>query len=143
MKKLRRFMLWTAASAALQACEKKDVAPAPTPAEMLTSKPWKLISYGFDVNNNGIVDPAEESIRDCERDNTYIFNIDGSGSVYENTMVCDGNNPANQFTWALKNNDTVLDFFYAAASIVRLSPSDLHIADLSSSQGKLLLVYRH
>ena len=49
-----------------------------TPAENLTQRPWRLLSYGFDHNKNGLVDIDEESIRDCEKDNSYTFNKNGS-----------------------------------------------------------------
>ena len=143
MEKLSRFMLWIAGAVVIQACEKNGPGNNSTAAEILTAKPWKLISYGFDSNNNGMVDPNEEAIRDCEKDNTYTFNIDGSGVVSENSMICNGNSPTNHFTWALTRNDTVLDFLFANAAIVKLSADSLHIADLSSSQEKLLLVYAH
>ena len=136
-------MLWIAGAFVIQACEKNSPGNNSTAAEILTAKPWKLISYGFDSNNNGIVDPPEEAIRDCEKDNTYTFNIDGSGIVSENSMICNGNSPTNHFTWTLTKNDTALDFLFVNASIIKLSAESLHIADLSSSPDKLLLVYGH
>jgi len=114
-----------------------------TPTENLTQKPWHLLAYGFDHNKNGLVDIDEESIRDCQKDNSYTFNKDGSGVVAENTMICDANNPVNQFAWALTNNDTVLDFYYGKASIIKLDADNLYITSSNTDDIKLLLIYGH
>ena len=110
---------------------------------MLTAKPWKLISYGFDSDKNGIVDSNEEAIRDCETDNTYTFNKDGSGVVNENSKICSGSDPDHAFSWALRNNDRVLDFYFGTAYIAKLSADKLYITDSNSDQVKLLLIYGH
>jgi len=114
-----------------------------TPTENLTLKPWRLLSYGFDHNKNGLVDIDEESIRECEKDNSYTFNKDGSGMVAENTMICDASNPVNQFTWTLTNNDTVLDFYYGNANIIKLDADNLYITNSNTDDVKLLLIYGH
>ena len=114
-----------------------------TPTENLTQKPWRLLSYGFDHNKNGLVDIDEESIRDCEKDNSYTFNKDGSGVVAENTMICDANDPVNQFAWTLTNNDSVLDFYYGKANIIKLDSDNLYITSPNNDDIKLLLIYGH
>jgi hypothetical protein len=102
-----------------------------------------LLSYGFDRNKNGLVDIGEESIRDCEKDNSYTFNKDGSGVVAENAMICGANNPVDQFAWTLTNNDMVLDFYYGKADIIKLDTDNLFIASSSNDDIKLLLIYGH
>jgi len=151
MIKIKFFALLITAIALVTGCKKYNVtAQYPstmstnkTPTENLTQKPWRLLSYGFDHNKNGLIDIDEESIRDCQKDNSYTFNKDGSGVVAENTMICDANNPVNQFAWALTNNDTVLDFYYGKASIIKLDADNLYITSSNTDDIKLLLIYGH
>ena len=133
------------AVAAIAGCTKNsnEKAPALSAAEMLTAKPWRLLSYGFDSNKNGAVDSNEEAIKACEMDNTYTFNRGGSGIVNENSNICTGSDPSHQFIWALKNNNTVLDFYFGAAYIVKISSDSLYLSDSNSDQVRLLLIYGH
>ena len=150
MIKIKFFALLITAIVLVTGCKKYNItSPYPamsanrTSKENLTQKPWRLLSYGFDHNKNGLVDIDEESIRDCQKDNSYTFNKDGSGVVAENTMICDANNPVNQFAWALTNNDTVLDFYYGKAYIIKLDTDNLDITSSSTDDIKLLLIFRH
>jgi hypothetical protein len=143
MKRIKYCLPCALAAIIICSCTKSSTEKSLTAAEMLTSKQWRLVSYGFDGNKNGSIDPNEEAIRDCERDNTYIFNKDGSGIANENSNVCNGNDPSHEFIWALKNNNTVLDFYFGTAYINRLCPDSLVISDSNSDQVRLLLVYTH
>ena len=151
MIKIKFSVLLITTVALMTGCKKYNItAPYPpamstnkSPAENLTQKTWRLLSYGFDHNKNGLVDIDEESIRDCEKDNTYTFNKDGSGVVTENAMICDANNPVNQFAWTLTNNDTVLDFYYGKANIIKLDADNLYITSPNNDDVKLLLIYGH
>lgn len=153
MIKIKFFVLFVTAIVLVPGCKKYNVmtpySPGTrattdkTPEENLTQKPWRLLSYGFDSNKNGLIDANEESIRDCEKDNSYTFNKDGSGMVAENAMICDNNNPVNQFAWTLTNNDTQLDFYYGTAYILKLDADNLFIAHSNTDEVKLLLKYGH
>ena len=150
MIKIKFFALLITAIVLVTGCKKYNItSPYPamsanrTPKENLTQKPWRLLSYGFDHNKNGLVDIDEESIRDCQKDNSYTFNKDGSGVVVENAMICDTNVPINQFAWSLTNNDTVLDFYYGKAYIIKLDTDNLDITSSSTDDIKLLLIFRH
>jgi len=136
-----RYLVPVAVAIVIFSCKKDNNEKSASSADILTEGPWKLLSYGFDLNKNGLIDPNEESISDCETDNTYKFNKDGSGVFYENSRICDGNAPVSQFTWTLKNNDTVLDFIFGTANILKISTNSLYITDSNSDQVKLLLVY--
>ena len=150
MIKIKFFALLITAIVLVTGCKKYNIT-SPYPAmsanrthkENLTQKPWRLLSYGFDHNKNGLVDIDEESIRDCQKDNSYTFNKDGSGVVVENAMICDTNVPVNQFAWTLTNNDTVLDFYYGKAYIIKLDTDNLDITSSSTDDIKLLLIFRH
>ena len=150
MIKIKFFALLITAIALVTGCKKYNVtSPYPamsankTPKENLTQKPWRLLSYGFDHNKNGLVDIDEESFRDCQKDNSYTFNKDGSGVVVENAMICDTNVPINQFAWSLTNNDTVLDFYYGKAYIIKLDTDNLDVTSSTTDDTKLLLIFGH
>ncbi len=154
MTNIKYFILLFITVAVVPGCDKYNSSADPyamttiqttanTPAEILTAQPWRLVSYGFDNNKNGVVDINEESIRDCERDNSYTFNKDGSGIVAENAVICNGNNPVNQFAWTLLDNETVLDFYYGQANVLQLTSDKLLIANTNIADVKLLLVYGH
>ena len=62
MIKIKFFALLITAIALVTGCKKYNVtSPYPamsankTPKENLTQKPWRLLSYGFDHNKNGLV----------------------------------------------------------------------------------------
>ena len=145
MKKGKLYLVYAVATIAIFSCTKNNnEKSSPLSAtELLTSKPWRLLSYGFDSNKNGVVDSNEEALKDCETDNTYVFNKGGSGVVNENSKICNGSHPSRTFIWALRDNDTVLDFYFGTAYIERLCPDSLYITDLNSDEVKLLLIYGH
>ena len=144
MKKIRYYLACVTALIAIASCQKNETQnPLPPSAEeMLIEKSWKLISYGYDNNINGMIEVNEESIRDCEKDNTYTFNKDGSGVFDENSKICDGV-PISRFNWALTNNDAVLDFYLGKAYIITLSNESLRISNSNSDPVKLILIYGH
>jgi hypothetical protein len=144
MKRIKRYLLYASTLIAISSCTKNnEKSPTLSSAELLTAKPWKLLSYGFDDNKNGLVDNNENAIKECEADNTYIFNKDGSGVVQENSKICSGSDPSHSFIWALKNNDKVLDFYFGTANIEKLSTDSLYITDPNPDPVKLLLIYGH
>ena len=144
MRTVRFFLLIVSVIITLFGCKKDNNQNlSPDVASLLTNKPWKLLSYGHDNNKNGTIDNNEEEIRDCDKDNTYIFDKNGSGVVMENEKICDGNEQAGQFTWSLINNDTELDFFYGKARIAKLSKDSLIITNPDADPVKLQLIYGH
>lgn len=150
MNKIRYYLACATAIIAIAGCKKNEtqnpLLPSPVPLsaeEMLIEKPWKLISYGYDNNTNGMIEANEESIRDCDKDNTYTFNKDGSGVFNENSKICDGNDPINRFNWTLTENDAVLDFYLGKANIVKLSNESLWISNSNSDPVKLMFIYGH
>lgn len=123
--------------------EKDQKTELPVTIRLLTEKPWKLLSYGYDSNKDGLITRDEETIRDCEKDNISVFNVNGTGIVYENGIVCDRDEKSSQFNWSLTNNDTVLDFIYGMAFIAKLSGERLVISNSNSDLVKLIVIYGH
>jgi hypothetical protein len=70
------------------ACKKEKNNKEPdkekTPVDLLTQQKWILASYGFDDNNNKVVDEQEDMSRDCERDNSHEFFPDSTGVAKDN-----------------------------------------------------------
>ena len=126
-------------------CDKPDQQDNPTVSKeiLLTQKPWRLFSYGLDVNNNGLTDPSEEAIVSCEKDNTYSFAPDGSGIVSENTELCPGNNAVNSFEWSFTNNETELDFVHGIAVLLKLTGDSMMLGEKSTGPQKLIFNYKH
>jgi len=145
MEQVKFFLFYIAAIITVFSCRKDRYQQPGSPgvAQLLTAKPWKLLSYGFDDNHNGRVDSEEEEIRDCEKDNVSIFNISGSGVVNENVTICDGYEKESQFTWALTDNDSVIDFNYGIAFIDTISKDRLIITQTISEPVKLVIIYGH
>lgn len=129
----------------LHGCSKPDQQDNPTVnrEKLLTQKPWRLFSYGLDVNNNGITDPSEEAINNCEEDNTYSFALNGSGVVSENTEICQGNNALGSFQWSFINNETELDFVHGIAVIIKLTGDSMMLGEKSTGSPKLIFNYKH
>ena len=109
------------------ACE-KEITPITKPAtQLLTQKEWILASYGYDENKNGNIDPSEENIKDCEKDNSYIFKQDESGNIFDNDLKCGNGVTDHTFNWQLVNNETGLDFVFGRASILLLTEDEFII----------------
>lgn len=129
----------------LLSCKKeKNAAPVTKPAaELLTRQHWILNAAGFDDNANGVLDAAENSIVDCQKDNSYVFHANGTGEANDNAVTC--GNPVNtQFNWRLLNNDTELEIAMERIFIRQLDNDTLvlqpHLPGLTV---KFMMVYSH
>ena len=125
MKMFLNFIL-TAILAVTFSCKKDTDTKSAT--QLLTQKTWILVSYGYDHNANGMIDAAEESIRDCDKDNNYTFNTDGTGIVEDNALICGSGFSEMPFTWRLTNNETNIDFLTGIVTILRLREEQLIIS---------------
>lgn len=110
---------------------------------MLTERPWKLISYGLDNNSDNYIDPLENEIRDCEKDNTYTFSSNRTGIVSENSQICPGNDVINTFNWSFFNDESGLDFEFGFLLISKLSADSMILREDYNGPGKLILSYTH
>jgi hypothetical protein len=117
--------------------------PVVSKETLLTQKPWILFSYGVDRNNNGITDPSEEVIASCEKDNTYSFALDGSGTMSDNAERCPGTNATSSFEWSFSNNKTEIDFVYGIAVLLKLTGDSMMLGEKSTESLKLIFNYKH
>lgn len=125
------------------ACKKGNDRESVSAAGLLTIRQWILSGHGFDDNKNGILDPQENIIQDCQDDNSYVFEKNGSGKYSDNAKTCPGENE-NNFTWQLLNNGRELKIDTEVLGILRLNENDLVLhPDLAGITDTYLLVYRH
>lgn len=127
MKSLKFVMLFCVLTALLIACKKdKDQ----TRSELIASKAWKLADYGDDINSNGIIDPAESDLLNCEKDDSYTFTTGGNGTFDEGASKCDATDPQSYpYTWQLTDGDTKLNISVSGIPFV----SGARIATLDNS----------
>jgi hypothetical protein len=130
-------------------CKKENDTPGEkiSATELLAQKPWILASYGMDENGNAKIDPAEEGIEDCQRDNTTHFYPDGTGLFDDNTISCGTGVDKETFTWVFTDSENGIDFLYDSVKILQLNGQELTLyKDLvfsNSDTVKFILNYRH
>ena len=120
------------------ACEKEITQTIKPAAQLLTQKEWILTSYGYDDNKNGIIDPSEESIKDCEKDNSYSFKQDGSGNIFDNALNCGNGISDHSFNWQFINNETGLDFVFGKTDILLLNENEFIIYHNTNNGNQVL-----
>jgi hypothetical protein len=124
-------------------CSKEETEVVKSRSLLLTEKPWKLAGYGLDENGNKRIDLDEETIEECQKDNTSQFRVDGSGSHYDNAITCGNGITEQPFTWKFIEKETALDFLYTTARIERLTESELIISYDSGPAARFLTVFHH
>lgn len=129
------------------ACKKENTAIQKSAVELLTQKEWILSGYGFDDNKNGVIDNAEESIRDCEKDNTSLFRTNGTGGQFDNTLSCGNGISEQSFTWKFIKGEKALDFTTGIADILKLDENELIIyhdlTDVNGQFARFMVLYTH
>jgi hypothetical protein len=125
-------------------CKKdKDQQEEKTAVQLLTQKPWKLSIAGFDDNQNGALDPGENILTECQKDNVYVFNPNGTGSIDDVVLVCTPPVTTN-FTWQLRNNDTKLEISFEEYTVDKLSENELVLRHaIPGLVSDFVLIYRH
>lgn len=142
-------ILLTALFLILLSCKKEiDTRNEKVPAiELLTQKPWTLISHGLDSNGNDKIDPAEESIEDCQEDNITNFYPDGTGLFDDNAISCGIGIEKEAFVWAFTDTETGIDFLYDSLRILRLTDHELifykELILSTNDKVKFILMYTH
>ena len=127
-------------------CDKQVTPTIPSATELLTQKEWMLTNYGFDENKNGIIDISEESARDCEKDNRYLFIANGTGQVYDNMLTCGNGVSDHTFNWKFINNETTLDFVVGLTHILKLNKNELivyHDSNDGNESTRFIMYFRH
>jgi hypothetical protein len=75
----------------------------------ISKAPWKLNSSGFNLSGGATVTIVDTTVKPCQKDNTYSFNANGSGTMDEGATKCSVSDPQTQpFTWSFSAKDTLL-----------------------------------
>jgi Lipocalin-like domain len=96
----------------------------PSPIKLLTQKTWILTGIGFDDNKNGVLDEFENMIQNCQRDNSYVFNAQGTGAYFDNGNTC-GNEVVGDFNWKFLNNYNILEIDFEKLHVLKLSAIEM------------------
>lgn len=96
------FLLGVICSITILSCNNKEP-KQPTPSSYLTQGKWKLVSAQA---AGGLLD-LMSSMKDCQKDNYYIFNTNNSITINEGANKCNDSakQEITQGTWTLSNND--------------------------------------
>ena len=127
---MKAIFILTAGLIVLAGCRKdKDEAPPAkkTNTQLLTQKQWILSAAGFDDNKNGNVDETENTLTECQRDNIYTFNANGTGNISDNILVCNEHVNAT-FSWKLLNNDQEIEINSQPYVILHITEDNLLMA---------------
>ena len=119
-------------------CSKDDSTDSePTKKELLTESAWKFNNAGIDANGDGTIDTAlpAGTIEDCDKDNTYTFLPDGTGTMDEGATKCDPLNPQTlPFNYSVNSDVTVMNF---PDTVINGISGDVNILLLNATNLKL------
>lgn len=113
-----------------------------SPTQLLTGQQWLLSKAGFDDNNNGVVDDDENILAECQKDDTYIFNGTGTGSIQDNGVTC-APPSASDFSWKFLNNEKELQINFQKYFVFRLNENELMLSPDLPLGTSFILAYRH
>jgi len=128
------------------ACAKESTLVEKTPEQLLTQKQWKLVSHGFDSNNNQKIDLSEEMAEDCEKDNNYVFYANGTGIVEDNVLKCTNGVSDFSFNWKFIYGQKTLDLFYGILHIQKMNEDELILISDDAMNGQAvrhISIYGH
>jgi hypothetical protein len=128
----------------MTACKKnKDQ----TRSQVIVSKAWKMADYGDDINKNGVIDPAESDLGNCEKDDSYTFVAGGTGTFDEGASKCSPSDPQSAaFNWQLTEGEAKLTLsvggfpVVAGATIITLDNSNFVFAQDFSGTGQKTII---
>lgn len=131
--------------AGMVGCRKdKDTPSLPkTPSELLTQNEWILTTGGFDDDSSGTIEGSEEIVQDCAKDNSYFFNVNGTGKYADNAQRCATDSTGN-FTWKIVDS-TQKKYLVLSGQpwkLRKLTETELIVAEEEFFTTHLLMVYR-
>jgi hypothetical protein len=142
--KIATLLLFTTAS--LSAC-KKDKDETKSRTALLTEKEWFYVEYGSDNNNDGILSKDEVSIEDCEVDDSYKFNTDGTLLDKENAIRCTSGSDTKTLTWAFQNNES--EIILSTGRLIKIKTLNETTFECSSEEiaypddSKIITIFKH
>jgi hypothetical protein len=123
--------------------DKDPVVADKSVTELLTQKTWILAAAGFDDNKNDVLDDNENTIQDCQKDNSFLFNPNGTGQSSDNQLLCSGVEDS-QFSWSLINSDTELLLEGERIFVKRLNENEMILSpNLPGLTVSFFMIYKH
>jgi hypothetical protein len=121
-------------------CSKSSSSSTGTPntdSINITSAAWKFNSSGFNLTGGGTVTIADTSVSACQRDNTYTFHADSTGTMDEGATKCNAADPqTDPFNWYFKTVSNQKLLHITSNTILN---GDLNIFTLNTTN---LVVYK-
>jgi hypothetical protein len=114
----------------------------------IVGNPWMYDTSGLDTNNDGKIDQGSDTsvIHTCQRDDTYAFNADYTGTVNTGTKHCTvGEAQTTPFTWSLSTDGKTLKSSFNSILAEGVSILTLDATHLSVYRDSTLLgvTYRY
>ena len=115
-------------SITLLSCSKDPVDDS-SKRDALTTGTWKLTGATTDYNKDGVYEEDSYSmLADCEKDNLYTFQADGSGITDAGPTKCFSSAPqTSTFSWSFKDNQTGLQVGGTNYEIEELTTATLRL----------------
>jgi len=120
----------------LDACKKKED-PAPASKELLANtsgKKWKVTS----ATVTGVGDVLSDFVKECERDNLFVFYTDNTLVIEEGALQCNPTTAATG-TWKLSTDEKTLTIDAGSANIFS---GDFTIVQIESTTLKGTFIYQ-
>jgi hypothetical protein len=141
---MKKYLLFLATTSLL-ACQpaEKVRSHSYNEAMMLTTNDWELIGYGYDVNQNGLLDSNEDRITNEEKGMIYVFGKNNKGYVFESSRVLTNAYAPKEFEWAFVENINAIDFMFSTVPILTLNKQWLILGgDLEEDELQMIAVYK-
>ncbi|HSU26912.1 MAG TPA: hypothetical protein VLJ68_00910 [Chitinophagaceae bacterium] len=118
----RQFILLLIISFLFASCQKTPTVVV-TNTDRISASSWK-----FDHATSGGVD-VTSSVPACLKDNVYVFNANGTGSVDESLSICSPST-AGAMTWNFQTNETIL---HISAALFPGGANDFTLVSLNTT----------
>lgn len=133
MKSIFSILLVISAALFFAGCSKNSNSPKDARGILISGK-WQLQSSVSDITIPGRASDTEDNyakMDECEKDNYFIFNSDGTGTTDEGTTKCNSSDPQTEKSgnWALLSNNTKLELSDPAQSGVFVTGDVLQLDD--------------
>lgn len=138
------------ATASLTACKKDkddDKAKENTRTELLTEKAWVYVDQGRDDNNDGILSKEESDFEECQTDDSFKYNTDGTLTDRDNTNRCRIDAETKTFQWVFQNNDT--EIVLSSGKLLKIKTLNETTLECTSewmdgsSTTKIIAIFKH
>jgi hypothetical protein len=110
-----------------------------SPTELLSQKSWTLSRMGYDENENNMLDPGENILTSCERDNLYLFSPCGIGAYFDSGLVCGNGLTETVFSWKWIREGRMLRIGEQVVDVTRLNETEFSFyIETVSADGRLI-----